>query len=126
MPLPPLPKEDLEHVLTHTRPLWGQLRGGRIFVTGATGFFGIWLLESFAHANRELGLGAELVGLSRNSAAFYAKAPHLANEPSITLNCGDVRDFEFPEGTFTHVIHAGTTSGLDYSFREWLLSLGGY
>lgn len=109
-PLPPLPKEDLEHVLVHTRPLWEQLRGGRVFVTGATGFFGVWLLETFAYANNELGLGAQLVGLSRNPEAFYEKVPHLADESSITLHQGDVRDFSFPEGIFTHVIHAGTTS----------------
>jgi dTDP-glucose 4,6-dehydratase len=87
------------------------LRGGRVFVTGATGFFGIWILETFAYANKELGLGAELVGLSRNPEAFYEKVPHLAEESSITLQRGDVRDFEFTEGAFTHVIHAGTTSG---------------
>lgn len=110
MIFPQLPQKDLEHVLTHTRPLWEQLRGGRIFVTGATGFFGIWLLETFAYANKELGLGAELVGLTRNPEAFYAKAPHLAAETSITLHRGDVRDFQLPEGAFTHVIHAGTTS----------------
>ena len=110
MPLPPLPKEDLEHVLRHTLPVWEQLRGGRLFVTGATGFFGIWLLETFAHANSSLNLGASLVGLSRNPEAFFSKVPHLARESSITLHRGDVRDFEFPEGAFTHVIHAGTTS----------------
>jgi dTDP-glucose 4,6-dehydratase len=110
MPFPPLPKEDLEHVLAHTRPLWEQLRGGRVFVTGATGFFGIWTLETFAYANQELRLGAKLVGLSRNPKAFYEKVPHLAEESSITLHLGDVRDFEFTEGAFTHVIHAGTTS----------------
>jgi len=116
----PLPKEDLEHVLTHTLPQWEQLRGYRIFVTGATGFFGIWLLESFAYANEKLGLGAKLVGLTRNPDAFYAKAPHLANEPSITLHRGDVRDFEFPEGAFTHVIHAGTTSSAPVPPAEML------
>ncbi len=110
MPFPPLPKDDLEHVLEHTRTHWEQMRGGRIFITGATGFFGIWLLESFAHVNRALNLGASLVGLSRNPDAFYAKVPHLADEPSIILHQGDVRDFEFPQGGFTHVIHAGTTS----------------
>jgi dTDP-glucose 4,6-dehydratase len=110
MSLSPLPKEDLEHVLAHTRPLWEQFRGGRIFVTGATGFFGIWLLETFAYANEQLGLGAELVGLTRNPGAFHAKAPHLIANPSIRLHRGDVRDFSFPEGVFTHVIHAGTTS----------------
>ena len=119
-PLPPLPKEDLAHVLEHTRPLWEQLRGGRIFVTGATGFFGIWLLESFAHVNEKLGLGAELVGLSRNPEAFYEKVPHLAEESSITLYRGNVRDFEFPNGSISHVIHAGTTSSAPVPPAEML------
>jgi len=110
MPLPPLPKEDLEHVIAHTRPLWEQFRSGRIFVTGATGFFGIWLLESFAYANEHFGLGVELVGLTRNPDAFHSKAPHLTANPSIRLHRGDVRDFSFPDGVFTYVIHAGTTS----------------
>ena len=115
-----MPTADLDYVITHTRPHWEQLRGARIFVTGATGFFGIWLLETFAYANRELGLGAALVGLSRNPEAFYGKAPYLANEPSITLHRGDVRDFEFPEGAFSHVIHAGTTSSVPVSPAEML------
>ena len=120
MSLPPLPKEDLEHVLAHTRPHWEHLRGGRIFVTGATGFFGIWLLESFAFANRSLDLGAKLVGLSRKQEAFYEKAPHLAQESSIALHRGDVRDFDFPQGSFTHVIHAGTTSSAPVQPSEML------
>lgn len=110
MPFPPLPPDDLEHVLAHTEALWEQLRGGRIFVTGATGFFGIWLLETFAHANERLGLNAELVGLSRDPKAFAAKVPHLSSHSSIRLHTGDVRDFEFPVGGFSHVVHAGTTS----------------
>ena len=120
MSLPPLPKEDLEHVLAHTRPLWAQLRGGRIFVTGATGFFGVWLLETFACANQELELGAELVGLSRNPRDFYVKVPHFLEEPSITLHLGDVRDFDFPQGSFTHIIHAGTTSSAPVPPSEML------
>ena len=118
--MPPLPKEDLKHVLEYTRPLWEQLRGKRLFVTGATGFFGIWLLETFAHANDQLGLGAELVGLSRDPEAFYKKVPHLAEASSITLHQGDVRDFNFPQGEFTHVIHGGTTSSAPVPALEML------
>jgi len=116
----PLLQEDLEHILSNTRPLWEHLRGGRIFVTGATGFFGIWLLESFAFANKSLGLGAKLVGLSRDPNAFYAKVSHLAQESSIALHRGDVRDFDFPHGSFTHVIHAGTTSSAPIPPSEML------
>ncbi len=107
----PLPQEDLEHVLQHTRPLWEQLRGSRIFVTGATGFFGKWLLESFAYANECLSLDATLLGLSRDPDVFAAHSPHLAAHPAIRLHRGDMRDFTFPTGSFSHVIHAGTTSG---------------
>lgn len=99
---------DLDHVLAHTQGLWEELRGQRIFVTGGTGFFGCWLLESFAWANDKLGLGATAVVLTRNPAAFQAKAPHLASHPAIQLQAGDICSFDFPPGRFSHVIHAAT------------------
>ena len=49
---------DLDNILARTEPLWQELRGQRILITGATGFFGCWLLESFAWANRRLNLDA--------------------------------------------------------------------
>lgn len=110
MSFPPLPTEDLDHVLIHSQALWEVLRGKRLFVTGATGFFGIWLLETFAHANHSLNLGAELVGLTRDPEAFLSKVPHIAQQTSIKLWKGDVRNYAFPDGPFSHVIHAGTTA----------------
>jgi dTDP-glucose 4,6-dehydratase len=99
---------DLDHVLLRTRPLWEELRGKRLFVTGGTGFFGCWLLETFAWANERLGLGAEMIVLTRNLEAFRKKAPHLAARADIQFQIGDVRDFAFPAGPFSHVIHAAT------------------
>jgi nucleoside-diphosphate-sugar epimerase len=105
-----LPPSDLDHILAHTQGLWEELRGQRLFLTGGTGFFGCWLLESFAYANEQLGLNARAVVLTRNPGAFAAKAPHLAKRSDLEFVTGDVRNFPFPEGSFSHVIHAGATS----------------
>lgn len=102
--------DDLDHVLAHTEGLWDDLRGGRLFVTGGTGFFGCWLLESFTWANDRLKLGAEAVVLTRDPAAFGRKAPHLAGHPAVRLHAGDITTFEFPAGAFSHVVHAATES----------------
>jgi dTDP-glucose 4,6-dehydratase len=103
--------QDLDHVLAHTREVWASLRGARIFVTGATGFFGKWLLESFVWANDSLELGSELVALTRNPAAFRAEVPHITSSAAVTLQQGDQRDFVFPSGRFDAVIHAGVEYG---------------
>jgi dTDP-glucose 4,6-dehydratase len=97
---------DLDHVLGHTRGAWEQLRGARIFLTGGTGFFGGWLLESFVHANAQLGTNARVVVLTRSIAAFAKKAPHLAAAQGVELVEGNVTSFQFPEGQFSHIIHA--------------------
>lgn len=102
--------QDLDHVLAQTGGLWEGLRGARVFVTGGTGFFGCWLLETFLWANDHLRLDASMVVLTRHADAFETKAPHLAGHPAVTLHDGDVRTFEFPAGAFSHVIHAATTS----------------
>ena len=97
--------EDLDHVLAHTRDLWEEMRGKRIFITGGTGFFGCWLLESFAWANDKLDLNTEALVLSRSPEAFEKKAPHLYHHKAIQFHKGDIQDFAYPEGRFSHLIH---------------------
>ena len=123
MPFPPLPQQDLDHVLAHTQGLWEELRGQRIFITGGTGFFGMWLLESFCHANDRLGLNASAVVLTRNPGAIAAKAPYLTSRPDVGFVTGDVRRFPFPDGCFPHIIHAGTTSSAPVEPQEMFTTI---
>ncbi len=116
-------KNDLDHILRHTEGLWEELRGQRIFITGGTGFFGCWLLESFVWANDKLKLNAEVHVLARNPSALQKKAPHLAVHPEIHLHAGDVRSFAFPEGEFSHIIHAATEASASLNNQHPLMML---
>jgi dTDP-glucose 4,6-dehydratase len=102
--------EDLESVVSLTGSIWQKIAGKRIFITGGTGFFGSWLLESIAHANEKLGLEAHVVVLTRNPKMFREKVPHLAADRLIELLPGNVIDFNFPKDSFDYVIHAATES----------------
>lgn len=99
---------DLAHIWQHAARCIPELDSARFFITGGTGFFGCWLLESLRYAKIHLGLRTEVVVLTRNPDAFAKKMPHLAKVPGFHFHTGDVANFVYPSGKFTHVIHAAT------------------
>lgn len=103
-----LPPQDLDHILSHTRELWEDLRGRSIFLTGGTGFVGTWLLESLLWAHDKLDLCMSVAVLTRNPERFREKASHLAGHPAVRLLGGNVIGFDYPEGQYPFVIHAAT------------------
>lgn len=46
---------------------WEKLRAKRVFLTGASGFVGKWLAQSFQYANARRQLDSELVSVNRDS-----------------------------------------------------------
>jgi nucleoside-diphosphate-sugar epimerase len=104
--MPQLAKRDLEMICDSTESHWHSFRNQQLFITGGTGFFGRWLLESFLAANHRFALNTRATVLTREPAKFRSSCPHLANHPAITLLQGDVQTFPFPEGEFSFVIHA--------------------
>ena len=111
--MPHLPPQDLDHILSHTRGLWEDLRGRSLFLTGGTGFVGTWLLESLLWANDKLDLRVSVVALTRNPERFREMVPHLAGHPAVRLLGGNVVGFDYPEGQYPFVIHAATEPSIE-------------
>jgi nucleoside-diphosphate-sugar epimerase len=100
--------------------VWPLLAGARLFVTGGTGFVGCWLLESILWADARFALDVQVTVLTRSPDAFRRRAPHLAGSPRVQLHEGDVRDFTWPGGRYSHVVHAATETNTDLSHPDAL------
>src|SRR2546429_6986331 len=72
------PPGDIDLILDRTETLWKELGNDRLFITGGTGFFGRWILESLIQANDRFGTRTSAVVLTRDPAAFRRDAPELA------------------------------------------------
>lgn len=106
----PLAPSDLAEVFEHTQAAFEALRDMKLFITGGTGFFGHWLLESLLFANDLLRLNVQVTVLTRDIEAFTARSPHITQHKVIRLLQGDIRGFPFPLERHTHVLHAATDS----------------
>lgn len=104
-----LPIEDLDQVVCAVGSRWERLRGKRILLTGGTGFVGKWLLATFLHANRIMGLTARVIVLSRRPEVFLDEFPELRSVNEIEWLACDVRDLEPDSATDCEfAIHAAT------------------
>jgi nucleoside-diphosphate-sugar epimerase len=105
--MPPLPRADLDALLGLVA--WRDLEGAHVALTGATGFYGMWLVESLLHANRELSLGLRVTAVARDAIRARARFEHLSLDAALTFVAADVRrplDLDGP----THVLHAATSA----------------
>ena len=86
------------------------LAGGRLFITGGTGFVGTWVLELLAWGARRLGLDLRVVALTRSPDAWARRVPHLADSGIVSLAAGDVRTFTVPTGEFAAAVLGAASS----------------
>ena len=105
-PLPPLPREDLEDVFRQVGDAWEKLRGRNVFISGASGFFGSWLLETLLFSADRRQLGVKAWALTRDVNRFRSRLPHLAGHPAVELVGGGVEQFVFPKEKMAYVIHS--------------------
>lgn len=97
--------EDLIYIAENARPAFEKLRGKTILLTGTTGFFGTWVLESLCFANKTFELNVKLVALARDAKKWTEKFSHLLKTTEVKVISGDVTDFTLPEMELDHIIH---------------------
>jgi nucleoside-diphosphate-sugar epimerase len=82
------------------------LSGKRLFVTGGTGFFGLWLLTALKALNPHNEVHVWV--LSRDPGRFLSQYPQFRDQSWLHFVTGNVRDFEIPEQKFDLLLHAAT------------------
>jgi nucleoside-diphosphate-sugar epimerase len=104
--------DDLEYIFQNTKKIWEQLRGKSIFLTGGTGFFGKWLLESFIYVNEKLCLNSKIITLSRNPELFIQEYPFYKEYTNtVKFIKGDILTFDFKlDEEIQFIIHAATAA----------------
>ncbi|MEI6033088.1 MAG: NAD-dependent epimerase/dehydratase family protein [Verrucomicrobiae bacterium] len=110
-----LPPDDLEDVVCHVGRCWSHLEGKRVLFTGASGFFGSWMLESFLDAGTRLNLPLRAIASTRNARRFSERLPHLASDPRVEILESDAAAMPVPEGAVDFIIHSlvpGASSAL--------------
>jgi nucleoside-diphosphate-sugar epimerase len=118
-----LDSADLAHIWDKANRCLSDLTDSRIFITGGTGFFGCWLLESLSYAIEHLGLTTEVTVLTRNANAFLDKMPHFKSANWLRCLEGDVKSFQLPPEKFTHVIHGATEASAKLNQENPILML---
>jgi nucleoside-diphosphate-sugar epimerase len=123
--------QDIDRILLDTSDIWTNFSNANIFITGGTGYFGIWMLITFIEANRRFNLGANAYVLTRSPERFAACFPKVAANPSLHMISGDVRFFDFPKGDFSYVIHFAADASAQFNVsapREMLetIVIGGH
>jgi nucleoside-diphosphate-sugar epimerase len=122
----PIIEEDLRIVASAIKSLVACFRGRQLLLTGGTGFFGKWLLNSFLRMRQSCGTDASLTVLSRDPKRFLDSCPEFVDQPGLDFIAGDVRSFTPPAGrTFDFVIHGATAASakLDQDDPEEMYSV---
>lgn len=111
-------EDDLNLVLDNTLDSWKQIKNKTIFITGGTGFFGIWLLMSFIFVNRKLELNSKIILLTRNKDKFLDKHKWLNEYSEISFLEGDIINFDFIDEEIDYIIHAATEASVKLNIEE--------
>lgn len=111
MPTSKIVQEDVEAIVKLVGERFERLSGKNLLITGGTGFFGSYLLETMAYLNDQvLAKPCQVYAATRDPKRVAIRFPHLRSRSDITLLEGDVRTFRLPPVPLHFVVHAAASS----------------
>jgi len=108
-----LDSDELRRLILGNEVLFKPLSGGSILITGATGWFGLWLLDALCVADDALELGIKISAMSRDPGRFLEKFAGFRGDPRIRWITMDVRGLQPDDSGYTHVIHGAADTSVD-------------
>lgn len=102
----PLIGEEVAIAAQRLPALWDRLDGKHLLLTGATGFFGKWLLALLAE-RRAMGLDVQVTVVSRDPQRFLVGNPFYRQAAWLHWLPGDIRQISLAQ-RFDLLLHAAT------------------
>ena len=116
-----LDEMELREWLASNAAFLAGFAGASVLITGATGWFGLWLLDVLCMADDAFGLGIRIAAVSRDPERCCVRFPRFAADPRLTWIKADVRQMPLEARGFSHIIHAAaeasTPAGPDTAQR---------
>lgn len=89
-----------------------RLANQRLFITGGTGFFGLWLLSALSVTHQK-GMLFEVTVLSRDPENFLTRHPQFRKLSWLSFIVGDVSNFQIPQRDFDLILHAAAETSME-------------
>ena len=104
-----IPELDLEHIKLSLNKDINDYSKKKIFITGASGFFGKWIVEALIYLNDSESLGMEIIVLSRNVENLALNCPKIKNRSDLKVIEGDLLSLDLViDEDVDYIIHAAT------------------
>jgi dTDP-glucose 4,6-dehydratase len=89
-----------------------RLVNKRLFITGGTGFFGLWLLSALSVLHQK-STPFEVTVLSRNPENFLTRHPQFRKLSWLSFIVGNVSNFQIPQQNFDLILHAAAETSME-------------
>ena len=101
---------ELTRLVEGNQALFKSLDRHALLVTGATGFFGTWLIGAILQAEQRLGIRCQVDVLTRDPTRLTQGLWSAMDTRRVKVHTGDIRTARHIRKPFSHIIHAAATS----------------